>query len=175
MSRDTDYGIHHGKESILNDWLIQEFKERVSRKRSIYLTKSLSEAFKRASITVSEEEEKAEETLLEERDRLSKPTDLNLHWHYDPAGLQAMVERIQKSYDPTALQAMVERIQESYDPAALQAMVKRIQKSYDTVALQATLEKLATNLPSKLTKPSTTTEKSHNKLPPKRDIPRPSD
>ena len=113
VSRDTDYGVHHGKESILNDWLTQEFKERVSRKRSIYLTKSLSEAFKRASITVSEEEEKAEETLLEERDRLSKPlqsTDLNWQWYYDPAALRASIERMQKSFDPAALQATIEKL-----------------------------------------------------------------
>lgn len=78
VSRDTDYGEHYKSDSILNDWLLQEFKERISHRRSIILTRSLSEALKLAAISVSEEEEKSEEKLLEARYRISDLGDLDL-------------------------------------------------------------------------------------------------
>lgn len=64
ISRDTDYGQHHKDKSFLNDWLFQEFKERVSRRRSIKLTRRLSEGFKLAGIDVPKAEEQAEDSLL---------------------------------------------------------------------------------------------------------------
>ena len=68
VSRDSDYGIHNDGISIINDWLLQEFKERVSHRRSLSLTVRLTEAFKQASITVSKEEEESEDSLLKNRD-----------------------------------------------------------------------------------------------------------
>lgn len=82
VSRDKDYGEHYGKESILNDWLQQEFKERVSRKRKISLTTRLSEAFKLASITVSEKEEQSELELIQSKyidNELNKIESINLN------------------------------------------------------------------------------------------------
>ena len=64
IARDTDYGQHHKDKSFLNDWLLQEFKERVSRRRSIKLTRRLSEGFKLAGIDVPKAEEQAEDSLL---------------------------------------------------------------------------------------------------------------
>ena len=64
ISRDSDYGPLHKDTYYLNDWLLQEFKERVSRKRSITLTGRLAEGFKIAGITVPQEEEQAEERFL---------------------------------------------------------------------------------------------------------------
>ena len=79
ISRDTDYGVHHKDNSFLNDWLFQEFKERVSRRRAITFTRSLAEGFKLAGISVSLEEERAEETFLRNyesvRDNLRNITD----------------------------------------------------------------------------------------------------
>jgi predicted nucleic acid-binding protein len=66
VSRDNDYGVSLKSKSILNDWLTQEFKERVSRKRNIVLTDKLSIAFKLASIPVSKKAEEAEEKLINE-------------------------------------------------------------------------------------------------------------
>jgi hypothetical protein len=43
---------------------LQEFKERVSHKRSIRLTSRLTDAFKQVAIPVSKEEEESEESLL---------------------------------------------------------------------------------------------------------------
>jgi hypothetical protein len=62
-TRDSDYGVAFD-EPVLLDWLTEEFKSRVSRKRKLALTDRLSEAFKRASIRVTKQEEAAETDLL---------------------------------------------------------------------------------------------------------------
>ena len=64
VSRDKDYGITYNNHDIINDWLVQEFKERTSRKRNIELTQKLSDAFKKASIPISKKEEKEEEDFI---------------------------------------------------------------------------------------------------------------
>jgi len=66
VSRDSDYGIVSNDNVILNDWLRQEFKERVSRKRSIILTNRLAEGFKRASIQVTQQEEEEEQKHIQD-------------------------------------------------------------------------------------------------------------
>jgi hypothetical protein len=66
VTRDTDYGISYEKIHYLNDWLRQEFSERVSKKRKIVLTDRLAEAFKQVAIHVSQEAEKEERDLLAE-------------------------------------------------------------------------------------------------------------
>ncbi len=68
ISRDTDYGQHRKEKSFINDWLLQEFKERVGRKRTITLSTRLSEGFKLAGIDVAQEEEQAEELFLRDYD-----------------------------------------------------------------------------------------------------------
>jgi hypothetical protein len=67
VSRDSDFGISFNGESILNDWLLQEFRERVSKKRKVVLTDRLSAGLKAAAITVTKQEEKSEEEFLESR------------------------------------------------------------------------------------------------------------
>ena len=42
VTRDTDFGAIHENESYLNDWLKQEFKERINRKRKLILTDKLT-------------------------------------------------------------------------------------------------------------------------------------
>ena len=66
VSRDTDFGTEFGNDLFLNDWLQQEFRERVSRRRSITLTTRLAEAFKQAAVPVSTKEAADEVALLEE-------------------------------------------------------------------------------------------------------------
>jgi hypothetical protein len=75
VSRDSDYGCHYQNKSILNDWLLQEFKERVSHKRSIKLTSRLTDAFKQVAIPVSREEEEAEDSLIQADAFSSKQSD----------------------------------------------------------------------------------------------------
>ena len=65
VTRDTDFGAKIKGESYLNDWLRQEFKERVSRKRKNFLTERLALAFKAIKIPVSKEMEEAESKLIE--------------------------------------------------------------------------------------------------------------
>ena len=65
VTRDTDFGAKIKGESYLNDWLRQEFKERVSRKRKIFLTERLTLAFKAIKIPVTKEMEEAESKLIE--------------------------------------------------------------------------------------------------------------
>jgi hypothetical protein len=67
VSRDTDYGLVVDGEAFLNDWLRQEFKQRVSQKRDVLLTSRLTEAFKIAGIKVTPQEEAQEKKLLKER------------------------------------------------------------------------------------------------------------
>lgn len=60
VSRDGDYG----PSNAINDWLLQEFKDRISDDRSLVLTNSLTEAFKLASIRVTHREEQTEQSFL---------------------------------------------------------------------------------------------------------------
>src|SRR5690606_32483513 len=52
-------------ESFLNDWLKQEFKQRISQKRKIILTDKLSRAFQLVEIPVTEEMIKEEEKVID--------------------------------------------------------------------------------------------------------------
>jgi hypothetical protein len=64
VTRDTDYGAIHDNKSHLNDWLKQEFSERVSQKRKIVLTDKLSIGLKLVHAAVSLEMEQEEQKLL---------------------------------------------------------------------------------------------------------------
>lgn len=68
VSRDNDFGITHNKKRYINDWLKQEFKERVGRKE-ITLTNSLMAALGQLKVKVSAKDKKEEQELinLEER------------------------------------------------------------------------------------------------------------
>lgn len=72
VSRDGDFGLQFGKKTYLNDWLKQEFKDRVSRRRSITLTDRLAEGLKQASISVTKKEERAESEFLEEKHKIAE-------------------------------------------------------------------------------------------------------
>ena len=67
VTRDGDYGETYENKSFLNDWLLQEFKERVSQKRKIELTSRLSTALKKIEITVSKQMIEEEERIIKEK------------------------------------------------------------------------------------------------------------
>lgn len=46
VSRDSDYGIHFDNKSIINDFLNQEFKDRISNRKKVLFTNKLSFALK---------------------------------------------------------------------------------------------------------------------------------
>lgn len=66
VSRDSDYGHQFQSSPILNDWLRQEFADRVGRRRKLLLTDRLTEAFKLIDVSVTEREEAEEEALLKQ-------------------------------------------------------------------------------------------------------------
>ena len=65
VTRDSDYGVIYNDQSYLNDSLTQEFKQRVSQRRKIFLTHKLSVGLKIVHASVTEEMEKAEQQLIE--------------------------------------------------------------------------------------------------------------
>jgi len=69
VSRDGDYGIVQGGKGFINDWLRQEFKERVHKKRNVTLCSRLSQALKEFEIPVTAEEELEEEKIVEQRSK----------------------------------------------------------------------------------------------------------
>jgi len=65
VTRDTDFGAIYESESYLNDWLKQEFKQRISQKRKLILTDKLSRAFQLVKIPVTKEMIEEEEKVIE--------------------------------------------------------------------------------------------------------------
>ncbi len=74
VSRDSDYGITYGGVSTLNDWLRQEFKERVSQKRSIVLVSRLTEGLKHIEIQVTPAEEQSEQRFVKNLRQMVLPS-----------------------------------------------------------------------------------------------------
>jgi hypothetical protein len=66
VTRDSDFGVTYKDESYLNDWLQQEFKQRVSQQRKIKLTSKLSEGLKIVHANVTAEMEADEARILSE-------------------------------------------------------------------------------------------------------------
>lgn len=64
VTRDSDFGLIYKKQAYLNDWLHQEFKQRVSRKRKIKLTASLSEGLKIVHAKITKEMEEEESRVI---------------------------------------------------------------------------------------------------------------
>lgn len=113
VSRDSDFGLGFGDAVYINDWLRQEFRERVSSKRQISLTERLAEGLKMASIPVTKEEEAAEQKFLEKRSRtvelptvpvfdflraFTATTEALLEQLHEPTrGFQQMAEEFERS------------------------------------------------------------------------------
>ena len=77
VSRDSDYGVHlKGDGVYINDWLAQEFRERVNRRLNVTLTDRLSEGLKQISIKVTKQEVKDEEEFLR-RPRATFPSQFS--------------------------------------------------------------------------------------------------
>lgn len=72
VTRDTDFGAIYNGSSYLNDWLKQEFSERVSKKRKIVLTEKLSYGLKLVHAAVTKEMEAEENLLLTKTERVPR-------------------------------------------------------------------------------------------------------
>lgn len=66
VTRDTDYGVSFDGKSYINDYLRQEFSERVSQKRKLILTDKLSAGLKIVHAAVTKEMEEEEDRILAE-------------------------------------------------------------------------------------------------------------
>jgi predicted nucleic acid-binding protein len=80
LSRDQDYGRDFGQQQYVNDYLLHEFKDRVSQHGRIVLTKHVSVALEHLDAQVDPKEAAAETEFLEQRrrndqDSTSTPTD----------------------------------------------------------------------------------------------------
>ncbi len=64
VSRDSDYGTFYDNECFINDWLIQEFRDRVSKSRHLILTDKLSKALKELKINVGAKQEQEESQII---------------------------------------------------------------------------------------------------------------
>lgn len=67
VSRDSDYGVIQEDKGFINDWLKQEFSERINKKRKIILCPKLSVALREFKIPITKEEEHEEERVIEEK------------------------------------------------------------------------------------------------------------
>jgi predicted nucleic acid-binding protein len=66
VSRDTDYGCRFDGDMVINDWLAQEFKQRVNIRKKVTLTDKLMHGFKLANISVTRKEVDDEARMLDE-------------------------------------------------------------------------------------------------------------
>lgn len=60
ISRDGDYGVERGDKAHINDWLREEFRDRVSKKARLRMTPLLGDALRDLHVPVSKVAEKAE-------------------------------------------------------------------------------------------------------------------
>ena len=90
LTRDSDFGSTVEKNHFLNGFLRQEFSERVSRKRNVYLCRYIFEALKHLGIRVTEQE------ALEEREVVaSRPKSaLGIGSNAEPEKLGDLVARM---------------------------------------------------------------------------------
>jgi hypothetical protein len=75
VSRDGDYGTSYKDKWYINDWLHQEFKERVSKRRKILLTGKLSDALKIVHANVTKEMEDAEAQIIDAQEEIVAQED----------------------------------------------------------------------------------------------------
>jgi hypothetical protein len=67
-TRDSDYGVID--KELVNDWLAQEFRERVGGGRTLSMTSRLTKAFERSGVRVTKKEKNAEEQQITALPRL---------------------------------------------------------------------------------------------------------
>ncbi len=99
VTRDSDFGCNYEDDSFLNDWLKQEFKQRISQKRKIILTDKLHKAFQLVEIPVTDEMIKEEENVIDKSMR-------NYHTH----ALQEAIKQLQENMKLNELQETMRRI-----------------------------------------------------------------
>lgn len=99
VSRDSDYGYRYEDEPIINDWLLQEFRERVSRKKKVVLTNRLTHAFELTKVAVNPKEVADEGKLIEEIGAATAATQTVFQNLWRDIGRQRLGKTIAESND----------------------------------------------------------------------------
>src|SRR5262245_14240048 len=83
-------------ESGVNDWLLREFRDRVSKKRQINLTPRLSEALEVLKVQISAEREKVEEEFVEasEENRIAAAAPSTIRDKYFEEWVKTMQQKM---------------------------------------------------------------------------------
>ena len=102
VTRDSDFGCTYENDSHLNDWLKQEFKQRISQKRKIILTDKLHIAFQLVEIPVTEEMIKEEEEVISNSLR-----------NFNALNLQEAIKRVQENLKMSELQETIRKMQQN--------------------------------------------------------------
>lgn len=76
VSRDSDYGVEVERVVYPNDWLLQEFRDRVSKQRKLRLFNRLAPALKLHSVHVTKEAEQEERAVVERQGLATAVLDL---------------------------------------------------------------------------------------------------
>jgi predicted nucleic acid-binding protein len=95
VSRDSDYGVTVEGESFINDWLLSEFRERVSKQGRVRLTTKLSTALGWLEMPVSKEEQEGEDRLIASSESVLHEADVLAA----ERRLLAWQEQVRKSID----------------------------------------------------------------------------
>ena len=103
VTRDTDFGCVYDNDSYLNDWLKQEFKQRISQKRKIILTDKLHKAFQLVEIPVTEE-------MIEEEENVISKSFIN----FNTSQLQEVIKRLNENMKRTEWQESLRRLSDEY-------------------------------------------------------------
>lgn len=102
VTRDSDFGCNYENDSHLNDWLKQEFKQRISQKRKIILTDKLHVAFKLVQIPVTDE-------MIEEEENVISTSMRNYNSH----NLQEALISLRENMKFTELQEALRKMQKN--------------------------------------------------------------
>lgn len=97
VSRDSDYGYRYGDEPIINDWLLQEFRERVSRKKKVELTNRLTRAFELTKVAVNPKEVADEGKLIDEISASTADTQALSQDYWREIGKARLAKTIEES------------------------------------------------------------------------------
>lgn len=103
VTRDSDFGCSYENDSHLNDWLKQEFRQRISQKRKIVLTDKLHVAFQLVEIPVTNE-------MIEEEEKVISTSLRNYNSHSLQEAILSLRENIRLNELQEALRKMQQNL-----------------------------------------------------------------
>jgi hypothetical protein len=99
VSRDADYGVRVNDEPRMNDFLLQEFRDRVSKKRHCILFNRLSPAFELAGVRLSAKAKREEKEFARQQSIIAQPGTGYLLWEGSTkTALEELLRRFPQSF-----------------------------------------------------------------------------